>query len=187
GHDAGDEVLRQVVQLLVGQSGRSTVIARYGGDEFVALLPRTPKAAAIRDAERLRAIIARYPFTNGPVTASFGVACFPDDTEKQATPKLAVTGPFVNGYRAMIARKRSASRIAAAFGVRGSRATNSSPPYRAMTVERPDCPTRSWTTCRRTSSPASWPQRSFTLLNWSRSSRMSESGWLPLAERSTSS
>jgi len=84
GHDAGDEVLRQVVQLLVGQSGRSTVIARYGGDEFVALLPRTPKAAAIRDAEHLRAIIARYPFTNGPVTASFGVACFPDDTENVA-------------------------------------------------------------------------------------------------------
>ena len=79
GHGAGDEVLKQVVQLLASQSRRDSVVARYGGDEFIALLPSTTKAAAIVYAERMRALIERYPFTYGPLTASFGVAGFPDD------------------------------------------------------------------------------------------------------------
>ncbi len=81
GQEGGDEVLKQVVQLLVGQTRPHAVVARYGGDAFVALLPNTPKAAALGDAERLRSIIARYPFAPGPVTASFGVTCLPDDTD----------------------------------------------------------------------------------------------------------
>jgi diguanylate cyclase (GGDEF)-like protein len=79
GHDAGDDVLKQVVQLLASQSRRDSVVARYGGDEFIALLPSTTKAAALVYAERMRAIIERYPFQYGPLTASFGVAGFPDD------------------------------------------------------------------------------------------------------------
>lgn len=79
GHDAGDEVLKQVVQLLASQSRRDSVVARYGGDEFIALLPSTTKAAALVYAERMRGIIERYPFPYGPLTASFGVAGFPDD------------------------------------------------------------------------------------------------------------
>jgi len=79
GHDAGDDVLKQVVQLLASQSRRDSVVARYGGDEFIALLPSTTKAAALGYAERMRAIIERYPFQYGPLTASFGVAGFPDD------------------------------------------------------------------------------------------------------------
>jgi diguanylate cyclase (GGDEF)-like protein len=79
GHDAGDDVLKQIVQLLASQSRRDSVVARYGGDEFIALLPSTTKAAALVYAERMRAIIERYPFQYGPLTASFGVAGFPDD------------------------------------------------------------------------------------------------------------
>src|SRR3989475_4724780 len=79
GHSAGDEVLKQVVQLLASQSRSDTVVARYGGDEFIALLPSTTKAAALVYAERMRAIIERYPFQYGPLTASFGVAGFPED------------------------------------------------------------------------------------------------------------
>ena len=79
GHGAGDDVLRQVVQLLASQSRRDSVVARYGGDEFIALLPSTTKAAALVYAERMRAIIERYPFQHGPLTASFGVAGYPDD------------------------------------------------------------------------------------------------------------
>src|SRR5580765_7149949 len=79
GHGAGDDVLKQVVQLLASQSRRDSVVARYGGDEFIALLPSTTKAAALVYAERMRAIIERYPFQYGPLTASFGVAGFPDD------------------------------------------------------------------------------------------------------------
>jgi diguanylate cyclase (GGDEF)-like protein len=79
GHGAGDDVLKQVVQLLASQSRRDSVVARYGGDEFIALLPSTTKAAALIYAERMRAIIERYPFEHGPLTASFGVAGYPDD------------------------------------------------------------------------------------------------------------
>ena len=79
GHGAGDDVLKQVVQLLASQSRRDSVVARYGGDEFIALLPSTTKAAALVYAERMRAIIERYPFQHGPLTASFGVAGYPDD------------------------------------------------------------------------------------------------------------
>ena len=79
GHSAGDDVLKQVVQLLASQSRRDSVVARYGGDEFIALLPSTTKAAALTYAERMRAIIERYPFQHGPLTASFGVAGYPDD------------------------------------------------------------------------------------------------------------
>ncbi len=81
GHEAGDEVLKEIVRLLCSQSRSYTVIARYGGDEFVTLLPNTPKAAGVVYAERLRTLIERYPFKFGRLTASFGVACFPDDTE----------------------------------------------------------------------------------------------------------
>ncbi len=79
GHGAGDDVLKQVVQLLASQSRRDSVVARYGGDEFIALLPSTTKAAALIYADRMRAIIERYPFQHGPLTASFGVAGYPDD------------------------------------------------------------------------------------------------------------
>lgn len=79
GHSAGDDVLKQVVQLLASQSRLDSVVARYGGDEFIALLPSTTKAAALIYAERMRAIIERYPFQHGPLTASFGVAGYPDD------------------------------------------------------------------------------------------------------------
>src|SRR3989441_12830413 len=84
GHSAGDEVLKQVVQLLASQSRRDSVVARYGGDEFIALLPSTTKAAAIVYAERMRAIIERYPFQYGPLTASFGGAGFPADPGRRS-------------------------------------------------------------------------------------------------------
>ena len=80
GHDGGDETLKEVVQLLMSQSRRYTVVARYGGDEFVVLLPDSDKAAALTYTERIRAILERYPFRYGPLTASLGVASFPDDT-----------------------------------------------------------------------------------------------------------
>src|SRR5947199_266720 len=79
GNGAGDDVLKQVVQLLASQSRRDSVVARYGGDEFIALLPSTTRAAALVYAERMRAIIERYPFQYGPLTASCGVAGYPDD------------------------------------------------------------------------------------------------------------
>src|SRR5437016_13193852 len=69
GHGAGDDVLKQVVQLLASQSRRDSVVARYGGDEFTATLPATTKAAAAVHAEPMRSILARYPFPTRPLPA----------------------------------------------------------------------------------------------------------------------
>ncbi len=79
GHNVGDEVLRQVAHLLVNQSRQYAIVSRYGGDEFATLLVNTPKAGAVAYAERLKRIMERYPFPNGQVTTSVGVACLPDD------------------------------------------------------------------------------------------------------------
>ncbi len=80
GHDAGDEVLRGVARR-IGMALRDTdYLFRWGGEEFLVLLPQTPAEAAPAAAERLRAAIADRPFhlggASGPVgvTISLGVA-----------------------------------------------------------------------------------------------------------------
>jgi diguanylate cyclase (GGDEF)-like protein len=83
GHQTGDEVLRQVGDLLRENVRDVDYIARYGGDEFVALLPSTDQAGAIAFAERVRdALTKRLTFTAErtavPVYMSFGIAVFPE-------------------------------------------------------------------------------------------------------------
>lgn len=83
GHDAGDRLLREVaVRLQQGVRG-GDILARVGGDEFVALLPGCRDADAARSiAEALRARISQ-PFNLSPgmfqLDASIGIACFPTD------------------------------------------------------------------------------------------------------------
>ena len=85
GHQAGSRVLAEVGKLLVGTLRSTDVPVRYGGDEFVVLLPETSKDQAMEAAKRLRREVAEHKFlapeSYGPlkVTASLGVASFPDD------------------------------------------------------------------------------------------------------------
>jgi diguanylate cyclase (GGDEF)-like protein len=80
GHAVGDETLRDVGQVLMKHSRGINVVSRYGGDEFAVLLVETSKAGARLYADRIRQIIATYPFSHGrAITASFGVASLPDD------------------------------------------------------------------------------------------------------------
>jgi diguanylate cyclase (GGDEF)-like protein len=81
GHPAGDTVIRGVAQLLINQSRAYTVVTRYGGDEFAIVLPSTPKAGAMGYGERIKRIVASYPFPTGPVTVSIGTATLPGDAE----------------------------------------------------------------------------------------------------------
>ena len=75
GHNAGDDVLKTVAGL-VGECLRDTDLhGRWGGEEFMVLLPETGLAAAGKVAEKLRRAIADHRFEGpGGVTASFGVA-----------------------------------------------------------------------------------------------------------------
>ena len=80
GHMVGDDTLREVSQILMKHSRGINVVSRYGGDEFAVLLVETSKAGARLYADRIREVVAKYPFSHGKViTASFGVASLPDD------------------------------------------------------------------------------------------------------------
>ena len=83
GHQAGDEVIRQVARI-TRQLVRDTDYAgRYGGEEFVVLLPDTPMAGAALFAERLRKAIDQLDIIHDQqrlsCTVSLGVACMRHD------------------------------------------------------------------------------------------------------------
>ena len=80
GHAVGDETLRDIAQILMKHSRGINVVSRYGGDEFAVLLVETAKSGARLYADRIRQVVATFPFSHGKqVTASFGVASLPDD------------------------------------------------------------------------------------------------------------
>jgi diguanylate cyclase (GGDEF)-like protein len=75
GHDTGDLVLREIAQLVSSEIRRTDILARWGGEEFMILLPNTTGEAATWFAEKLRAGIESHEFPQvGRATASFGVA-----------------------------------------------------------------------------------------------------------------
>ncbi|MBI5166597.1 MAG: sensor domain-containing diguanylate cyclase [candidate division NC10 bacterium] len=83
GHLRGSRALREVAQLFKRNLRAVDLIARYGGDEFVVILPDTDRKTAFTLAERLRSTLARAEFLKGEglsirLTASFGVASYPD-------------------------------------------------------------------------------------------------------------
>ena len=82
GHPVGDKVLVELTRRVRPRLRATDIWARWGGEEFVALLPDTNGEDAVRLAEKLRQLIAGEPFPGvGQVTSSFGVAEFrPDET-----------------------------------------------------------------------------------------------------------
>ncbi|PLX99611.1 MAG: sensor domain-containing diguanylate cyclase [Desulfuromonas sp.] len=86
GHLVGSRILSEIGALVKKYTRRVNLAARYGGDEFVMLLPNTDKEGAIKMAGDLLDIIRENPFkaddeTPINLTASFGVATFPVDAD----------------------------------------------------------------------------------------------------------
>lgn len=82
GHDRGDEVLRHAVEVFAAGLRRSDLLARVGGEEFVAFLPHTEQHGAEVVLERLREALASSA-SEPPVTCSIGLACYhPGDSRK---------------------------------------------------------------------------------------------------------
>lgn len=82
GHLAGDNVLTEMGNLLQRAARSVDVVGRYGGEEFVVVLPETHADGALILAERIREKIANHRFTFGQgitshITASIGIANFP--------------------------------------------------------------------------------------------------------------
>ncbi len=82
GHEMGDRVLVHTVQLLQRNLRQGDQIGRWGGEEFVILLPNTPLQEARQLCERLQKLLAENPLDNlRPISASFGIAtAAPGDT-----------------------------------------------------------------------------------------------------------
>lgn len=83
GHEAGNQLLRHLAQAIQAELRFTDVSARYGGDEFIVLLPDTPAKGALEVAERIRSRIAGSPLEQGGrqlvSSVSIGIASFPED------------------------------------------------------------------------------------------------------------
>ena len=82
GHEAGDRMLKLVAKCIVTELRHTDILARYGGDEFIALLPETPLQSALEVAGRIRQAVAgtalEHEARSLVMSLSIGVACFPD-------------------------------------------------------------------------------------------------------------
>ena len=105
GHLAGNAALKHVAALLRNFVRETDVTGRYGGDEFMILLPETPKHMAEALAEGIRALISVTPLhleEHGllPVTVSVGMASFPRDARTTATLMAEADGALYKAKRA---------------------------------------------------------------------------------------
>jgi diguanylate cyclase (GGDEF)-like protein len=89
GHDVGDRVLRLVAQTVRRSLRKIDLLFRYGGEEFIVLLPGTGADSARRTAERIRGIVARaeHPIEDGrkvKVTISVGGCIYPTQAQNES-------------------------------------------------------------------------------------------------------
>ncbi|MCA1591589.1 MAG: sensor domain-containing diguanylate cyclase [Acidobacteria bacterium] len=107
GHLVGSHVLMEMAAVILTSVRDTDMVARYGGDEFIAILPETGLDQAARVADRVRAHVAGHVFTGGRnlrlnLTASFGVATFPHHAH---TPQQLIACADTAMYEAKAARK----------------------------------------------------------------------------------
>lgn len=113
GHDAGDEILREFARRIRSTVRGADLACRYGGEEFVVVMPDTDAHSAASIAERLRGIIEAAPFAlpsggSLQITASLGIASFTAGVE---TPEQLLK----NADRALYEAKNSGrNRVVAA-------------------------------------------------------------------------
>lgn len=93
GHDVGDEVLRELAERIRASVRIEDAVARWGGEEFLILLPATGTENALIVAEKIRRKVCDKPFPTStmplPITISLGVAVFNADPEPDEVIKRA--------------------------------------------------------------------------------------------------
>jgi diguanylate cyclase (GGDEF)-like protein len=95
GHAAGDAILQALGALLIGSVRREDIPTRYGGDEFVIVLPDASRAVTFQRAELICECAKRFhlPFEGQileGITTSLGVAVFPEDGATRGTLLMVV-------------------------------------------------------------------------------------------------
>ena len=100
GHLEGDQVLRKIAQTIQSCTRGHDSAYRYGGDEFVGILPETREQGATIVAERIRKIVNTLKFLPNPdkavyMTVSVGVAEYTPGEEKEAFVKRADMNMYV--------------------------------------------------------------------------------------------
>lgn len=92
GHDFGDYVLKSIGEILKTAIRRGDMAARFGGEEFVIVLPGTSLDQAMLVAEKIRALVARYDFNyqgqQRSITVSLGVASLHNNQPESASDLL---------------------------------------------------------------------------------------------------
>jgi len=83
GHEVGDKMLKLIAQCIQNELRQTDVVARYGGDEFVALLSETPSKGALEVSTRIKDAVAasklEYGDKNIRIGVSIGISTFPED------------------------------------------------------------------------------------------------------------
>ncbi|MCC8994689.1 MAG: EAL domain-containing protein [Candidatus Contendobacter sp.] len=101
GHPVGDQLLEQIAQKLQQMARKSDLLARFGGDEFVLAIPEASVEQAITVAERLqeavRSVVLHERDRRHQVSASIGIALFPNDGEE---PEQVIANADLAMYQA---------------------------------------------------------------------------------------
>jgi len=123
GHLAGDQVLRQIAGAMTGMLRDYDLAGRFGGEEFVMLLPQTRAVDALRIADRVRTHIAGLPLYAGgpadseriPVTVSIGVAALDAGSRRELPDLLAAADAAL--YRAKASGRDQVQMISTSRGL----------------------------------------------------------------------
>jgi diguanylate cyclase (GGDEF)-like protein len=107
GHLAGSHALMEIAGVILPSVRDTDCVVRYGGDEFVVILPDTGVEEAVQVAERIRTKIERHEFTGGrrlkvALTASLGIAVFP---QHALSPRQLIVSADRAMYQAKAAHK----------------------------------------------------------------------------------
>jgi diguanylate cyclase (GGDEF)-like protein len=101
GHDAGDEALRRVANVIQSGTRGIDTVSRIGGDEFAVILPETKLARGLEVAERICAAVRALDFApDGGVTVSLGVAEFPECADSSDSLREAADAALYDSKRA---------------------------------------------------------------------------------------
>ena len=129
GHLAGSHALMEVAAVILPCVRDTDCVVRYGGDEFVVILPEAGIGEAVQVADRIRARVEQHQFTGGrqlrfSLTASFGIAVFP---EHALSPQQLIACADMAMYGAKAANKNCIRVIAGPSGGAPNEVPNPAP------------------------------------------------------------